>query len=168
MAQGLTLLHSDLIAPSRDLLALWQAADPAPGEVVTDHATAVALMPAFSGYPAVVYEDASGIRHVFPNPSTLEAVTAWREEIDNPAQPPQTRFSQAEFMRLFTQEEFDALLAAEATDADVKRMWAFIRAVGYADMQDSLTVNSLAILRAKNYIPTDERLQEIEAGVAKM
>jgi len=35
-------------------------------------------------------------------------------------------------------------------------------------MHDPLTVNSLAILRAKNFIPTDERLQEIKNGVAKM
>ena len=55
-------------------------------------------------------------------------------------------------MRLFTQDELDAVLAAEATDADVRRMWAFIRAVGYVNMADQLTENSLRMLREKAYI----------------
>ncbi|EFL52047.1 hypothetical protein DesfrDRAFT_1216 [Solidesulfovibrio fructosivorans JJ]] len=166
MAQGLFLLHSDLVAASRNLLALWQTANPVPGDVITDHATAVALMSNIQGYPTVVYEDASGQRHVLFNPSTLEAISAWRDDIDNP--PAQARFSPAEFMRLFTQNELDAVLAAEATDTDVRRMWAFIRAVGYVDMADPLTQSSLRMLREKNYLATDERLQQLKDGVFQL
>ncbi|EFL52043.1 hypothetical protein DesfrDRAFT_1212 [Solidesulfovibrio fructosivorans JJ]] len=160
------MLHCDLVAASRDLLALWQTANPVPGDVITDHAAAVALMPQFAGYPAVVYEDAQGQRHCLFNPLTLEAISAWREGIDTP--PVQTRYTPAEFMRLFTQNELDAVLAAEATDADVKRMWAFIRAVGYVNMADPLTQNSLRMLREKNYLATDERVQHLKDGVFQL
>lgn len=135
---------------------------------MADHAAAVALMPQFAGYPAVVYEDVQGQRHCLFNPLTLEAISAWREGIDTPEQAQQPRFTPAEFMRLFTQNELDAVLAAEATDTDVRRMWAFIRAVGYVDMADPLTQNSLRMLREKNYLATDERLQQIKDGAFQL
>ncbi|UJX43260.1 hypothetical protein K9F62_19735 [Desulfovibrio sp. JY] len=134
--------------------------------IISDHAKAVAVCPAFPGYPTAVVGEGDAQR-ILPFPAAWEEVATWAATPPAVADAP-NRFTEAGFMRLFTQEEFDALLAVETTDADVRRMWAFIRAVGYADMHDSLTVNSLAILRAKNFIPTDERLQEIKAGVAKM
>lgn len=136
MAQGLFLLHSELVAASRDLLALWQAADPIPGEVVTDHAMAVALMPAFQGYPAVVYEDASGERHTLFNPLTMEAITVWREEIDNP--PVVTTMSRYAFSQRFHSDEMLAILAAQSTDAAVA---LFLKLLDYAEQVDLTDTN---------------------------
>ncbi len=136
MAQGLFLLHSELVAASRDLLALWQAADPIPGEVVIDHAAAVALMPAFQGYPAVVYEDASGARHCLFNPADLAAVTSWRAGIDNP--PPATVMSKYIFSRRFMADEMMAILAIRSTDPAVG---LFLQLLDYAQEVDLSDTN---------------------------
>ncbi len=141
MAQGLFLLHSELVAASRDLLTLWQAADPIPGDVVTDHAAAVALMPQFSGYPAVVYEDATGERRCLFNPLTLEAVTAWREEIDNPSKP--TVMSRDAFNRRFFQDEMLAIMAKQSTDVAIQVFLMLKAEAEEIDLADSRVTAAL-------------------------
>lgn len=136
MAQGLSLLHSDHVAASRDLLALWTAETPLPGEVVTDHVAAVALVPAFRGYPSVVYEDATGARHVLFNPLTLEAVATWREGIDNP--PKAATLSKYAFSQRFHSDEMIGVLALRLTDPVVG---LFLQLMDYAQEIDLTDVN---------------------------
>lgn len=136
MAKGLFLLHSDYVPASRDLLALWQAETPPPGEVVTDHVAAVALVPAFQGYPSVVYEDAAGARHVLFNPSDMTAVTAWREDIDNPPKP--TTLSKYAFSQRFHSDEMIGVLALRLTDPVVG---LFLQLMDYAQEIDLTDVN---------------------------
>lgn len=172
------ILHDHLSAASRDFLAALGITIPEGDDVtvtigpdtvriVSDHDACVALCPAFPGYPlALVERDGVQQQLAFP--------TSWNEVADWAANPPTTgsqatsRYSPAEFMRLLTQEELDAVLLAEGTDTDVRRMWAFIRAVGYVGMADPLTQNSLLMLRQKGYIATDERLQQIQNGVFQL
>lgn len=135
MAQGLILLHSSLVAASRDFLAQWGDA----GEVVTDQAAAAALTPAFAGYPSVVYEDAHGARQVFFNPSDMEAVEAWKAGIDIPADT--STISKLDFLNRFTDDvEFPALKAAEATNLDVAGFWEKFRAAEYISLTDPRTI----------------------------
>ena len=101
-------------------------------------------------------------------PATWAAVADWAANPPTTGSQTASRYSPADFMRLLTQEELDAVLLAEATDTDVRRMWAFIRAVGYVGMADPLTQNSLLMLRQKDYIATDERLQQIQNGVFQL
>lgn len=98
----------------------------------------------------------------------VELRPVWVDIPPDPEPEKKVRYTPAEFMRLLTKDELDAVLAAESTDVDVKRMWAFIRAVGYVDMTDPLTETSLQILRAKNYLTTDERLQQVRDGVFQL
>lgn len=174
----ITILHDPFSASSRDFLSALGVTIPEGDDVtvavgadtvriISDHASAVALCPAFPGYPlALVERDGVQCQLAFP--------TSWNEVIAWAANPPAngsqaaSRYSPAEFMRLLTQEELDAVLLAEGTDTDVRRMWAFIRAVGYVDMADPLTQNSLLMLRQKGYIATDERLQQIQNGVFQL
>jgi hypothetical protein len=172
------LLHSATVAESRALLASLGVAIPEGGDVtvtmgadtariISKHAQAVGICPAFPGYPAAVLGEGETQR-VLPFPASWAAVLEWAANPPTPAPTTPDTFTPAEFMRLFTQDELDAVLAAEATDADVKRMWAFIRAVGYVNMADQLTENSLRMLREKAYIVSDERLQQIKAGVFQL
>jgi len=128
------------------LLTIWQAADPIPGDVVTDHAAAVALMPAFRGYPAVVYEDATGERHCLFNPLTLEAVTAWRGGIDNP--PVVTTMSVTAFYARFTETELKAARELAKTDSDVDLFW--VRVQGAASTGIDLTYPP--VVKGVNYL----------------
>ncbi len=172
------LLHNPQVAASRALVASLGVAIPegddvtvAVGEdavrIVSDHGAAVGVCPAFPGYPAVLAGEA-GAQRLLPFPDSWAAVLEWAANPPTPAPITPGTFTPAEFMRLFTQDELDAVLAAEATDADVRRMWAFIRAVGYVNMADQLTENSLRMLREKAYIVSDERLQQIKAGVFQL
>lgn len=174
----ITIFHDPLSAESRNFLDALGITIPEGDDVtvaigqdavriVSGHDACVAVCPAFPGYPAAIVT-VDGQQYVLAHPATWAEVAAWAAD-PVPAVPvKQTVFTRAEFMRLFTQEEIDALLDAQNTDTDVRRMWAFINAVGWADMDDPLTLGSLQILRAKNFIPTDERLQEIKCGVYKM
>ena len=174
----ITLLHNPLSAASRDFLATLGVTPPEGDDVtmsigtdtvriVSDPAVAVALCPAFPGYPVALVGDGED-RRMLAFPVSWREVAAWAA--NPPANSSQTafRYSPAEFMRLLTQEELDAVLLAEGTDTDVRRMWAFIRAVGYVGMADPLTQNSLLMLRQKGYIATDERLQQIQDGVFQL
>jgi len=171
----ITILHNPMSFASRDFLAVLGVAIPAGDDVtvtigsdtvriVSDHAAAVAFCPAFPGYP-VALTDEGEARRMLAFPATWEAVTTWAANPPTVAPTSLPRFTPAEFMRLLTQDELDAVLLAEGTDIDVRRMWAFIRAVGYVDMADPLTQQSLHMLRAKGFIAADERLQQIEDGV---
>jgi len=153
MAQGLFLLHSDLVQASRDLLTIWQAANPVPGDVVTDHAAAVALMPQFTGYPAVVYEDATGTRHCLFNPLTLETVTAWREGIDNPPKP--TVMSQIAFSKRFTPPERIAIRQAAATDPEVFDAMDMLDRTPNPDLVDPLLLECMHLLLSKGLLTQD-------------
>ncbi|EFL52051.1 hypothetical protein DesfrDRAFT_1220 [Solidesulfovibrio fructosivorans JJ]] len=136
--------------------------------IISGHDACAVVRPAFQGYSTAVVE-MDGQQH------TLFAPATWSEVVTRTAAPPASvrspasvRFTPAEFMRLFNQDELDAVLVAEATDSDVKRMWAFIRAVGYVDMAAPLTQSSLRMLREKNYLATDERLQQLKDGVFQL
>jgi len=153
MAQGLVLLHSELVPASRDLLALWKAADPVPGNVVTDHAAAVALMPAFQGYPAVVYEAGDGQRHCLFNPPDVAAVTAWREEIDNP--PVATTMTHLSFRKRFTFEERVAIEAAAVTDPAVRTVQKDFEAAQEIDLAYPDLITGIALLVSKGLLTQD-------------
>ncbi|MGE4539196.1 MAG: hypothetical protein AB7D37_19175 [Desulfovibrio sp.] len=174
---NITILHSIFSPASRALVASLGVEVPAGNDVtvavgddtvriISDHAKAVGVCPAFPGYPTAVVGEGDAQR-ILPFPTAWEEVATWAAAPPAVADAPR-RFTPAEFMRLFTQNELDAVLAAEATDADVKRMWAFIRAVGFVDMADPLTRNSLRMLREKNYLATDERLQQIKDGAFQL
>ena len=173
-----TILHDPLSAASRDFLAslgvpipegddVTVAIGPDTVRVVSDHVAAVALCPAFPGYPVALTGEGE-TRRMLAFPATWEAVTTWAANPPTTAPASLPRFTPAEFMRLLTQAELDAVLLAEGTDIDVRRMWAFIRAVGYVDMADPLTQQSLQMLQAKGYIASDERLQQIKDGVFQL
>ncbi len=171
------ILHSPLSADSRALIEVLGVAIPEGNDVtvmvdedtvriISDHGTAVGVCPAFPGYPTILVGKGEAQR-MLPFPASWVAAVEWANAAPTPAATPGT-FTPAEFMRLFTQDELDVVMAAESTDADVRRMWAFIRAVGYVNMADQLTENSLRMLREKAYIVSDERLQQIKAGAFQL
>ncbi|HML55378.1 MAG TPA: hypothetical protein PKC79_14890 [Solidesulfovibrio magneticus] len=173
-----TILHNLLSAASRDFLATLGVTIPEGDDVtmaigtdtvriVSGHDACVALCPAFPGYPLVLVER-DGVQHQLAFPTSWNEVVAWAANPPANGSQAASRYSPAEFMRLLTQEELDTVLLAEGTDTDVRRMWAFIRAVGYVGMADPLTQNSLLMLRQKGYIATDERLQQIQNGVFQL
>ena len=173
-----TLLHDPLSAASREFLATLGVTIPEGNDVtvtigtdtvriVSGHDACVSLCPAFPGYPVALIGDGEAQR-MLAFPATWAAVADWVANPPTTGSQTASRYSPADFMRLLTQEELDAVLLAEATDTDVRRMWAFIRAVGYVDMADPLTQNSLLMLRQKGYIATDERLQQIQNGVFQL
>ena len=174
----ITILHDPMSAASRDFLTTLGVTIPEGDDVtvtigtdtvriVSNHEACVALCPAFPGYPVALTGESEAQR-MLAFPTTWAAVADWAA--NPPANGSQTasRYSPADFMRLLTQDELDAVLLAEGTDINVRRMWAFIRAVGYVDMADPLTQNSLLMLRQKGYIATDERLQQIQDGVFQL
>ena len=171
----ITILASEYVEASRNLLASLGVAIPEGRDVtVSVGGDAVRILHegqsvyrAFPGYPTVIVGGGDGER-MLPFPDSWTAVLEWAANPPTPAQASPGTFTPAEFMRLFTQDELDAVLAAEATDADVRRMWAFIRAVGYVNMADQLTENSLRMLREKAYIVSDERLQQIKDGLFQL
>lgn len=158
MAQGLFLLHSEHVTASRDLLALWDAQTPSPGEVVTSHEAAVALMPAFQGYPAVVYEDATGARSTLFNPPDLAAVTAWRNSIDNPS--PVTILTHLAFRKRFTFTERTAIEAAAVADPEVRTVQKDFEAAQEIDLTYPDLIAGLTLLMAKGLL-TQTRVNEI-------
>lgn len=81
------LLHTPLSAASRDFLASLGVTIPEGDDVtvtigtdtvriVSNHAAAVALCPAFPGYPSVVAE-VNGEQKILYNPSSLDEVSLW-------------------------------------------------------------------------------------------
>lgn len=175
---NIILLHNAMSAASRDFLAAIGVTIPEDDDVtvsvgadtvriVSDHDACVALCPAFPGYPVVLVSDGED-RRMLAFPTSWAAVADWVANPPTTGSQAASRYSPADFMRLLTQEELDAVLLAEGTDTDVRRMWAFIRAVGYVNMADPLTKNSLLMLHQKGYIATDERLQQIQNGVFQL
>ncbi|WP_235669642.1 hypothetical protein [Solidesulfovibrio carbinolicus] len=173
-----TILHDPLSAASRNFLATLGVTIPEGDDVtvtigsdtvriVSGHDACVARCPAFPGYPLALVER-DGVQDQLAFPTSWNEVAAWAANPPTNGSQTASRYSPADFMRLLTQEELDAVLLAEATDTDVRRMWAFIRAVGYVDMADPLTQNSLLMLRQKGYIATGERLQQIQDGVFQL
>lgn len=150
MAQGLILLHSEYVAASRDFLALWSVATPIPGEVLSDHAACVAMMPNMQGYPCVVYEDAAGARHVLFNPASLEAVVAWREGIDSPS--PVTTMTQLAFRKRFTFTERTAIELAAVTDPEVRTVQKDFEAAQEIDLTYPDLITGIALLVAKGLL----------------
>lgn len=147
MAQGLFLLHSELVAASRDFLALWQTATPVPGDVVTEHAAAVALMPNFCGYPAVVYEDAQGQRHCLFNPANLEAVTAWRAIIDTPTT--SSEMSRTAFLARFSAAELVEARSLAKEDPVVDLFWMQLVAADVVDLAYQPVIDGVHYLVGK-------------------
>lgn len=147
MAVNLYLLHSELVEASRELLTLWDTANPIPGEVVTDHAAAVALMPQFAGYPAVVYEDASGKRHCLFNPVDIAAVTTWRDGIDSPS--PVTTMSRTAFLSRFTSTELVEARALAKTDPVVDLFWMQLLAADVVDLTYQPVIDGVRYLVGK-------------------
>ena len=156
--QGLYLLHSEHLAASRDLLAVWNAQTPIPGEVIDSHEAVLAFMPAFPGYPAVGYEDAAGNRHLLFNPADLAAVTAWRDAIDNPVK--STVLSRYQFSQRMTPAERIAIREAGKTDAQVDDFLDLLSLAEQIDLADANVIGGLSLLVSKDLL-TEARKTEI-------
>lgn len=84
------LLHSEYVPDSQTFLALWNAAQPVPGPVLSDQSACVAnaYPVGYRGYPSVLYVDSKGGKHVKYNPATVAEVTEWAAGIEAAFLPP--------------------------------------------------------------------------------
>lgn len=178
----ITILHSKACGASRDIMTvLGLPTDAVDANVVMggytihvigDHAQAVDICPNFADYPVLIVQDGELVRVKAPVASWTDCL----DFIETPqTTPAETRFTRTGFKRLFTLDEFDALLIARMTvptgpddpAVDVIRMWEFLSGSDFVSLTDPLTVNSLYLLVLGGYI-TEERFEEIKLGVVQI
>ena len=128
------ILHSPLSATSRNLVDSLGVSVPDGDDVMTevgtdtvriisDHAAAVTLCPAFPGYPVALIGDSED-RRMLAFPSSWDAVTAWAANPPADATPPTTaEMSRTRFLARFTPAELIAARELAKTDVVVDLFW---------------------------------------------
>lgn len=159
----MVILHSAMVEASRDLMEELggqpQGDDVTlehgghPVRVVSKHALAAQLCPAFGAYPAVAVPDgAGGMRVCSPVADWAGCLAfAGEEPGPEPARPPGA-LTKLEFLGRFTGEEKMALKALEATDPNVALFWEEYRAAQSIDLGDPRTVHAVEYLGAQGLL----------------
>lgn len=165
------ILHSALVEASRALMEelggepsaadVTLARDGAEVRVVSKHALAVGLCPAFTAYPAVaVTSEGGAVRVKSPVSSWAQCLAFAGEEPEPEAQRPPSGLTRLEFLDRFTDEEKLALKNLEDTDVFVALFWEQFRAAQSIDLGDQRTVQAVEYLGAQGHI-SPERAAEI-------
>lgn len=137
------LLHSEMAAASRNLLASLGVAIPEGDDVtvtvgtdtariISKHALAVGVCPAFPGYPAAVVGEGEAQR-MLPFPDSWAAVLEWA------ANPPAEEAASSEmsvtaFFERFTDAELVAARELAKTDAVVDLFWVRLLGASVVDL----------------------------------
>lgn len=144
---NITILHDRNCAASRDFIIalgvtipegddVTVAIGPDTVRIVSDHATAVALCPAFPGYPvALIGDDEERRMLVFP--ASWDAVTAWAAN-PAPVAAKSTMLTKYAFSQRFHSDEMIGILALRLTDPVVG---LFLQLMDYAQEIDLTDVN---------------------------
>ena len=165
---NITLLHNPMSFTSRDFLAVLGVAIPAGDDVtvtigsdtvriVSDHAAAVALCPAFPGYPLALV-DVGGVQYQMAFPTSWASVTAWAADpVPVVAKP--TTLSKYAFSQRFHSDEMIGVLALRLTDPVVG---LFLQLMDYAQDVDLTDTN---IQSGVNYLVSIGKLTSERAAV---
>ena len=149
------LLHSAMVGASRGLLASLGVTFPEGDDVtvtvggdtvriVSKHALAVGVCPAFPGYPAAAVT-VGGKQYVLAFPVSWAAVTAWAAD-PVPAGEKPTTLSKYAFSQRFKSDEMSGILALRSTDPAVG---LFLQLMDYAqeiDLEDANIKSGIAYL----------------------
>lgn len=126
----ITILHDPLSAASRDFLTALGVTIPEGDDVtviigadtvrvISDHAAAVTLCPAFPGYPTAVAE-VDGVQYQLAFPTSWDAAAAWAAN-PVPATTVTTTMTINAFLKRFTMTEKIAIQTASEQANDVGR-----------------------------------------------
>jgi hypothetical protein len=163
------LLHSAMVAQSRDLLASLGVAIPEGDDVtvtvvsdtvriISKHKLAVAAIPAFPGYPTAALT-VDGKQYVLQFPTSWAEVTAWAA---NPV-PTVTKpmaMTHLAFRKRFTFTERTAIETAAVTDPEVRTVQKDFEAAQEIDLTYPDTIQGVGLLVAKGLL-TQARANEI-------
>lgn len=157
---NITILHDRNCAASRDFIIalgvtipegddVTVAIGPDTVRIVSDHATAVALCPAFPGYPvALIGDDEERRMLVFP--ASWDAVTAWAANPPTDATPTATvEMSRTRFLARFTPAELIAARELAKTDVIVDLFWMQLLAADTIDLTYQPVVDGVRYLVGK-------------------
>ena len=152
------LLHSDMVAESRDLLASLGVAIPEGDDVtvtvetdtvriVSKHALAVGVCPAFPGYPAALVGEGEAQR-LLTFPDSWAAVLEWAT--NPPAEvAASSEMSVTAFFERFTDVELVAARELAKTDAVVDLFWVRLLGASIVDLAYPPVVSGVRYLVGK-------------------
>ena len=166
---NITLLHNPMSFASRDFLASLGIPIPEADDVtvaigldtvriVSDHAAAVELCPAFPGYPVALVE-ADGVQYQLAFPADWADVTSWASN-PAPAVSKPTVLSKYDFSQRMQPAERIAIREAGKTDAQVDDFLDLLSLAEQIDLADVNVIGGLALLVSKGLL-TEARKTEI-------
>lgn len=156
----ITILHSPFSADSRALIDSIGVAIPDGGDVtvevgsdtvriVSDHDQAVAVCPAFPGYPVALVGEGDA-RRILAFPAGWEAVTAWAAnppDATNPATV--TEMSRTRFLARFTAAELLEARELAKTDVVIDLFWVQLLAADVVDLTYQPVIDGVRYLVGK-------------------
>lgn len=155
----ITILHSPYSADSRALLDSMGVPIPDGGDVtvevgsdtvriVSDHDQAVAVCPAFPGYPVALAGDGEA-RRILAFPATWEVVTAWAANPPAVTAPSVTEMSRTRFLARFTAAELLEARELAKTDVVIDLFWVQLLAADVVDLTYQPVVDGVRYLIGK-------------------
>lgn len=157
-----TILHDPLSSASRDFLATLGVTIPEGDDVtvtigtdtvriVSDHAAAVTLCPAFPGYPVALVGDGEA-RRMLAFPTSWDAVTAWAANPPKADSSTSTIMTHLAFRKRFTFVERTAIETAAMTDPEVRTVQKDFDAAEEIDLTYPDLIAGISLLVAKGLL----------------